>query len=90
MADRAAKWAALLGNWRFRGASATYEGSEDPAAPVGLAVTNLQFREGTLSARITLPEPTDQGRIVFGLDLERTRQYSAGIGGPLFLRRVPT
>jgi hypothetical protein len=81
MAVRAAHWAALLGEWQFRGGAATYTGSRDPKAPVGFAVTDLLFREGTLTARITLPDPTIQARLVFGLDTERKSQFSIGLGG---------
>lgn len=83
MEARASNWAALLGEWQFRGGSATYRGNEDPKAPVGLAVTNLLFREGTLSARATLPHVHDQARLVFGMDTRREHQYSIGIGGAI-------
>jgi len=81
---KANRWAALFGAWQFRGATATHRGSDDPANPVGVAVSDLSFREGTLSARITLQRSTDQGRVVFGMDLERENQYSIGIGGPSY------
>jgi hypothetical protein len=84
MAERATRWAALFGDWQLKGGSATFRGSDDPNAQVGVAVSNLLFREGTLSATLTLPDPTASARIVFGMDLDRSNQYSIGIGGPTF------
>ena len=81
MTTQATRWAPLAGRWRVRGRAITYLGSESADSPAGLAVSDLSFREGRLRARITLPEVAAQGRLVIGLDRERTSQYTVGLGG---------
>jgi hypothetical protein len=84
-------WAALFGDWNIRGGSAIYQGNtvnktegSEEAQTLGIAVSNLRFREGVLRVRITLPTPFDQGRVILGLDQQRLNYYSIGIGGPRF------
>lgn len=80
MANAVTRWAALFGTWSLRGDTATYRGG-DEQNPLGLAVSNLLFREGQLAARVKIADPSHQARIVFGLDPERVNYYSIGIGG---------
>jgi hypothetical protein len=51
---------------------------------IGLAVSDLSFRHGAISANITLSRISDTGRIVFGRDRAGTQYYSVGIGSENF------
>jgi hypothetical protein len=82
--QRASSWAALAGNWTFDGASAIYDGPQDPAAPAGIAMSDLTVFTGWVEAEITLSSVEAAGRIVFGRDPIGASYYSAGVGGDRF------
>lgn len=82
--ERAASWAALAGNWTFDGATAIYDGPQDPALPAGVALSDLNVRTGWIEAEITLAAVEAAGRLVFGRDPISGSYYSAGIGGDRF------
>ena len=73
-------WAAMDGNWSFKGRSATCTGSQHGA--VGIALSPDTLRSGRISARVLLGDTnTDVGRILFGYDAESGRHFSVGLGG---------
>ena len=73
-------WAAIAGEWSFKGRSATYNGSEN--APRGVALAADTLRSGRISARVLLGDTRSGiGRILLGYDAESERHFSVGLGG---------
>jgi len=85
------EWAALLGNWRFGDANAHYLGREsatdysapiDAGVPVGLALSPLVFRDGSVSCRIQLHRTeSTSGGIAVGVRSASAPYVVAAIGG---------
>ena len=62
-----AAWAAMSGDWSFRGSSAEYTRLEDASQPIGVALSSARIRNGRVSARIRLGDPAENaGRILLG------------------------
>jgi hypothetical protein len=75
-------WAAIAGNWSFRGSSAEYTGSEDPRSPVGVALSSARIRNGHISSKIRLNNPgQNAGRLLLGYNTVTGGYYSVGLGG---------
>ena len=73
-------WAAIAGNWSFRGRLATYIGSANGTDGIALAPDIL--RSGRISARVLLSDTNNGvGRILLGYDAQSERHYSVGLGG---------
>ncbi len=79
---RPTNWVPLSGTWTFDGPSVKYLGSTDPDTPVGVALTNLSFRNGHIRTRISFEETEGSaGRILFGYNKLTQNYFSTGIGG---------
>lgn len=73
-------WAAIAGEWSFKGRSAAYNGSTN--APRGVALAADTLRSGRISARVLLGDTrSGVGRILLGYDAESERHFSVGLGG---------
>ena len=80
-------WAAIAGEWSFKGRSATYDGSTDAAHGIALAPDTL--RSGRVSARVHLDNTSKCiGRVLLGYDAESERHFSVGLGGDGFAYTV--
>ena len=73
-------WAAIAGNWSFKGRVAKYSGVPDAADGIVLSPDTL--RNGRVSTRVFLSD-TERcvGRILLGYDAETERYFSVGLGG---------
>lgn len=73
-------WAAIAGNWSFKGRTAEYTGSTDAAD--GIALSPDTLRSGRVSTKVFLSD-TERcvGRILIGYDAETERYFSVGLGG---------
>ena len=73
-------WAAIAGNWSFKGRVAKYSGATDAADGIVLSPDTL--RSGRVSTKVFLSD-TERcvGRILLGYDAETERYFSVGLGG---------
>ncbi len=75
-------WAAITGNWSFKGNSADYTGSAAILSPVGVALSSEKMRNGHISGKIRLNDALkNAGRILLGYNVVTGSYYSVGIGG---------
>ena len=80
-------WAAIAGNWSFKGRAATYTGSENAAD--GLALSPDTLRSGRVSTRVCLSDTENcVGRILLAYDAETERYFSVGLGGDRYAYTV--
>ncbi len=73
-------WAAIAGNWSFKGRTAKYSGARDAAD--GIALSPDTLRSGRVSTKVFLSD-TERcvGRFLLGYDAETERYFSVGLGG---------
>ena len=73
-------WAAIAGNWSFKGRVAKYSGATDAAD--GIVLSPGALRNGRVSTKVFLSD-TERcvGRILLGYDAETERYFSVGLGG---------
>lgn len=68
---RVRNWAALSGRWTFGEAAAIYNGPVEPVRPYGIALSDIQLRDGTVRAKISFEKMEDTtGGIVLGFQSE--------------------
>ena len=80
-------WAAIAGNWSFKGRAATYTGSEN--AVDGIALSPDTLRSGRVSTRVCLSDAEScVGRILLAYDAETERYFSVGLGGDRYAYTV--
>lgn len=80
------RWAALAGLWDFEGPSAAYKGpSSDAAQSYGIALTNCNLTDGSISVQVRFSQVDNAGNTAAGLLLgfqsERSRYVIAQLGG---------
>jgi len=76
-------WATLSGRWSFGQEEVVYEGpNEGASVPYGLAVCNLQLRDGTVAATITFKSLQDASAgVVLGFRSESANYAVPQLGG---------
>lgn len=75
-------WAPIAGKWEFDDPTAIYVGTEDPNLPYGVALSNLHFRSGSISTKVSFDETErSNGRVLFGYNSATGAYFSAGLGG---------
>ena len=74
-------WAQLNGRWQITGSNATYIGPNDPSSPLGLCLSSLPLRSGTVGVQARLSEGAIAARIVIGRNAATGTYYSIGLGG---------
>jgi hypothetical protein len=78
----AGAWAQLHGIWRFANTEADYTGPSDRLAPVGLCLSSIPLRSGSVSVQVKLLDTSSSaGRIIVGYNGSTGNYYSVGLGG---------
>ena len=78
------KWAAIAGNWSFDGPHATYLGPSGGVVPYGLALTDVELRDGAVSVMVSFDSDKPAGctgGIVLGYQSESSPYITIGLGG---------
>ncbi len=79
---KVSNWAALVNKWEFN-KNIKYCPMPEGRLPWGIALSNIEFKDGVIKVNLQFPEITDDtaGRILIGFKSIENKYISVGLGG---------